>query len=254
MAITPNCPSCGAAANGFVFTRGGVPVDTSQGFVELGAFQCSDLAACSISQIGNIPNTPTTAGTYKLNFDQATETFSWVADTASAPVVSPIVTQLTGSFLLDPNEVNSFGQFGLGDETATVDVGNIGTPTFPQQSSGFSFPMDVTIDGLSVDYRQDAATVVDPWGFVIATGAPDLAGNPIALTYLLDDLNGVGAPAASRLEADTNVRRFGWTPDTAVTLAAGDVLFFGVAADPATNQGNNDRIDIVRGWVQVTPV
>jgi len=131
MAITPNCPSCGAAANGFVFTRGGVPVDTSQGFVELGAFQCSDLAACSISQIGNIPNTPTTAGT---------------------------------------------------------------------------------------------------------------------------DLNGVGAPAASRLEADTNVRRFGWTPDTAVTLAAGDVLFFGVAADPATNQGNNDRIDIVRGWVQVTPV
>lgn len=243
MALTPNCPSCGAAANNFIFLRNGVPVDTSNGTVNLDPFACSDLASCSISDLGNIPALPTDAGSYQLNYDQATNTFAWVASTA----LPSIDEQVYGSFILDPNEINSFGQFGVGDETANADMGNVGSTTFPQMSGGWIYSTDMTFERLMIDYRETTG-VANPWGFVLAHGTPPLDGGVIPMTYIIEDL-----PGTSRLNGDTTVRRFDFTPAAPVIIPAGDVIVFGVAADAATPQGDNDRIDVPRGFMRLTP-
>lgn len=246
MALTPNCPTCGSASSNFIFLRNGVPVDTSDGTVALDPFTCSDLAGCSLTDFDEIPAFPTTAGTYQLNYDQATNTFAWVLSSTNPPMVQAI----GGTFILDPGELNSWGQFGFGDETGNVDLGNVGATTLPQTAGGFTFPFDVLFDAIQLDYRENATDVADEWGFFLAHGTPPLDGSAIPITYLLDDLG----DGNSRLANDTQVRRFDFSPAGATVIPAGDLIVLGVQGGAALDQASNRRVEIPRGWFQVTPV
>lgn len=83
MALPNRCTNCDGGE--LVYLRNGVPVDTSDGTVELAALtDCSQLAGCSIVNIGDVPplpETPNLSLVYYLEWDPNTATFDWIGYT-----------------------------------------------------------------------------------------------------------------------------------------------------------------------------
>jgi len=120
MALTTKCPGCGSTT--LTFLRSGVPVDTTDGTVELDDFTCSDMESCSITTLGDVPDYPAAAGTYLLQYDQAAGTTSWVASSSLAgglpAAFSSEVTWADGP----GNAGNTAATYAVGGETTMVQI------------------------------------------------------------------------------------------------------------------------------------
>ena len=80
--------------------------------------------------------------------------------------VNTIFQQVSGQFLLDPNEFNAWGTTGFVDNSNTQDIGNVGAG-MTAQVGGLCYPMDVTLKRFYCWHRNSNGAAL-PWGWRIA--------------------------------------------------------------------------------------
>ena len=63
--------------------------------------------------------------------------------------------QFGGRFLLDPNEINTWGERGFVDEQLQRDAGNVGDTNLSRLVGGWSYPFPVLINRMTVYHRNN---------------------------------------------------------------------------------------------------
>ena len=107
--------------------------------------------------------------------------------------------QISGQFLLDPNEVNGWGVQGFVDNSNTVDWGNAtnsGASNIanlsPNTMGGFMFPFDVRLVAMEA-MHDNSNTSAEAWGWVILRQSFTYDTNTEVTSVLLDEIStGIG--------------------------------------------------------------
>lgn len=166
------------------------------------------------------------------------------------------VIRLAGQFLLDPNEVNGWGQIGWQDNTNSQDLGDVGATTFNRLTGGLIFPYDVKVKSFFVHhYNSNAAALA--WGWVMGTQTKTGGSNTVTTDFILDESSvrsGVnnGAGLRNYLNTTTQETSLDLSSDPNNLVEAGEVLFLGVGAPTAV--GTNYYVRVMSGYIEVERV
>lgn len=163
-----------------------------------------------------------------------------------------ITQQFSGRFLLDPNEVNGFGQGGFTDETLSRDLGNADAASLSRLGGGFMFPHDVNLKSFKAWHR-NSNNAAQAWGWVIAVLSKTDASNTQVTTYVVHETqenSNVGTRDYLNTQTQLTELDLSTLPNNAVS--AGDVICIGVAAPTANT--TNYYVEVMSGYVEVEPV
>lgn len=164
----------------------------------------------------------------------------------------PFIQQFSGRFLLDPNEVNGFGQGGFTDETLSRDLGNADATTLTRLSGGFMFPYDIRLDKFRVWHRNNNNSA-EAWGWVISKQAKTAGSNAVTTTFIVHEAqsNGNVGPR-NYLNTQNQFTDLDLSGLANNTLAAGEVLTIGVAAPTANT--TNYYVECMSGMISANRI
>lgn len=108
---------------------------------------------------------------------------------ASRPVKEGlIVRDVWGNFLMDPNEYNGWGDYGIIDVALTQKLGSIGDANLSQYCGGFSFPFDVRLVEMFIKHR-DTNSAAGQWGWAVASTTPaNDSSSSLPANWVLDEV------------------------------------------------------------------
>jgi len=162
--------------------------------------------------------------------------------------LQPMFFDFGGQFLLDPNEFNAWGSIGPHDNTNSQDLGNVGAA--PNRFlGGFHRPFAFKVMRLSLQFRENNNTIVDPWGFRMVRQVKNHNTTGSTSTDILAEVAANGG-VGPRSYANTNPQTADIDLSTAANneVAAGEVLGFGVEAPTAIT--TNRYIQVMSGFIE----
>lgn len=98
----------------------------------------------------------------------------------------PIFFELSGQWLLDPNEVNGWGQLGVHDNVNSQDLGNVGA-NLNRLAGGLMFPFDVRLKRMKAWHYNSNGSAL-PWGWVFFKQQKLEDDNDVTTTYIHDEV------------------------------------------------------------------
>lgn len=160
-----------------------------------------------------------------------------------------IIAPVSGSFLIDPAEINGFGSRGWNDEAYTIDLGDTGATSLARIFGGYIFPFDVKLKRFYAYHRNNSA-LVEAWGWVVASQTKDATTTTSSngsTTYIhlheVNDNGGVGPRNYGSTISNLTDISFD------VTIPAFDTL--GIAVDAPTAAAANYYVDIMSGFLEL---
>lgn len=144
--------------------------------------------------------------------------------------VDEFVFAMSGQYLFDPNERNTWGALGPYDLSNTQDIGNSGAATFIHTVGGLMFPHDMRVKEMRLRWRVSNANS-EPFGYLLAHVTPiNDSTATLTPTFVLDEVGDNGGVGP---RDPTSTRWFlnEWTFDH--VMPAGDLLTFGVESPTA---------------------
>ena len=154
--------------------------------------------------------------------------------------LQPILKDLGGQFLLDPNEFNGWGILGPFDNTNNQDLGNVGAVAVSRIAGGFVFPFDVRLVRFYAwHYNSNAAA--QAWGWRILRQEKNAASNVVTGVDILNEVSDNGG-AGPRDYASTITQLTDIDLSASATIPAGEVLVLGVEAPTANATNYYSRI------------
>ena len=160
--------------------------------------------------------------------------------------VAPFLYHLGGQFLLDPNEMNGWGQLGPIDNTNALDLGNVGAANTNRNAGGLVFPFDIKINRLYA-WHKDSNNSAEPWGWIMFAQQKNAGSNTVTTTYILDEVADNGGTGPRDYNNNNQLTDLSFT--TGNILPAGEVLVLGVAAPTAV--GTNYYVQIQSGFLEL---
>lgn len=165
----------------------------------------------------------------------------------NTPYIGRFHKNMSGSFLLDPNEFNGWGSRGVVDEANTQDLGNVGA-NMARTSGGYMFPQDVVILGFKA-WHYNSSSLAEAWGWRMSYGTKTADSNTQTTTNLWQECVGTGATAVAPRDYGNTTTRLtdeDWSANNWV-LPAGSVLTMGVEA-PTAN-ATNYYVNVMSGYL-----
>ena len=154
-----------------------------------------------------------------------------------------LVFPMHGQYLLDPNEINTWGLVGPYDRLNTQDAGNVGAASFSWAAGGLMFPFPVRVAKMRLAWRKNNVAA-HAFGFVLASFTPTASSASTTVDYILDEVGDNGG-VGPREPTSTTRQLSEWTFDHVVP--ADDVITFGVAAPTAAE--TNYYMQISAGYL-----
>jgi len=106
-------------------------------------------------------------------------------------LVREIPIQISGQFLLDPNETNTWGVIGFVDQSNTFDAGNADATSLSYNVGGLCFPFPVEVLSLTMVHRVNNSGA-NPFGFVLGYQTHTYGTNDSQETFIIHEVNGNG--------------------------------------------------------------
>jgi len=160
----------------------------------------------------------------------------------------PIIHQVGGQFLLDPNEINGWGVLGWIDNSNTQDLGNVGAANLTRIIGGLVFPFDVRIKRFFAKHYNSNGGAL-PWGWVVGRQRKNTPGNTTTTTFMLDESFDRGAGQFGLRDYGNNQNQ-----ESDITsfvddiIPSGEVIFLGVGAPTANT--TNQFVRILAGYLE----
>lgn len=165
--------------------------------------------------------------------------------------LTPVLFELGGQFLMDPNEFNGWGTIGPIDDTNNQDLGNVAAAV-SRTAGGLIYPFDVQpIRMFAWHYNSNNSAL--PWGWRIAVQEKNAASNTVTTTDMIRECVGTGATAVAPRDYGNTV-----TQQTDIDLSgvsvvpAGQVIVLGVESPTATT--TNYYVRVMAGYIQFARV
>lgn len=162
----------------------------------------------------------------------------------------PVIIQLGGQFLLDPNEVNGWGNIGRIDNSYTQDLGNVGAATMNRLAGGVLFPYGVKIVRMEAWHRNSNAAAL-PWGWVLARQSKTAGNNTVSTTFMLDESSvrsGIENGSGLRDYSNNSNQYTDFTTFTNDVIPAGETIVLGVGSPTAVT--TNYYVQVMSGFIQ----
>lgn len=166
------------------------------------------------------------------------------------------VFQVSGQWLMDPNEVNTWGLTGVYDPTNTQDVGNVGLTSVAWAHGGLMFPYDVRLVRFKAVHRiNNVDSEAFGWVLLHAEHIEDSTAARVA-TYLLDEVGDNGG-VGPRDYANTRPQIIDETASTTGPLSdevipAGRTISLGIASPTAI--ATNRYVQVLSGFLEIARV
>lgn len=160
-------------------------------------------------------------------------------------IESLIIEQLSGEFLLDPNEINSGTTQGAREERFTGDLGNVGATNLSRLTAGLVYPFDVKLVGFTA-HHANSSSGNNAWGFVFYAISRNDNSSIVSTTFLRDESfdRGEGHFGLRDYASTVNQSTFlGASDFVDVVIPAGDIVFVGVGAPTADTTNNYVRVN-----------
>ena len=177
------------------------------------------------------------AGTDKVYLERGG--IAGAEDLISVLKLVPIIQQLGGQFLLDPNEYNGWGTLGTFDNSNTQDLGNIGAAP-ARLAGGFSYPFDVKlVRFFAWHYNSNGGAL--PWGWRIVRQEKIASSSAVSFVNILDEVGANGGDGP-RDYGNTQTQKTDLNLSAVDTIPAGEVIVLGVESPTAITSNNYVRI------------
>lgn len=157
--------------------------------------------------------------------------------------------ELSGQFLLDPNEINGWGVLGPHDNTNSQDLGDVGAASLGRTSGGLMLPDPFRVLRIKSKIYVTNNNAL-PWGLVVFQQSWTPASNAQVTTYILDEVadNGGVGPRdygnTQNQEIDIDLSQL---PNNVVQ--PDDTLTIGVASPTAV--GTNYYVRFMAGYLEM---
>jgi len=162
------------------------------------------------------------------------------------PTIDPlIIEQVSGEFLLDPNEINSGTIQGTNDERLNGDLGNVGATNLTRTTAGYVFPFAVKLVGFTA-HHTNSAVGNNSWGWVFYSLSRTAGANTVSTTFLRDESFNRGDGFFGLRDYANNINQstfLGEADFVDTVIPAGDIVFVGVGAPTADTTNNYVRVN-----------
>jgi len=157
----------------------------------------------------------------------------------------PIIQQISGRWLLDPNEINGWGQHGMFDNTNSADLGNVGDLTPSRLAGGPVYPFDVRLKRFYAWHRNSNGAAL-PWGWLIFRQEKIIDTTAQSAVYILDETGDNGG-AGPRDYGNNNTQLTDIT-FTDVIIPAGELINLSVTSPTAV--ATNYYAEVMSGYLE----
>jgi len=162
-----------------------------------------------------------------------------------------IIFQVSGQWLLDPNEQNGWGVIGVYDNTNSQDLGNVGAE-INRLAGGISFPFDVRIDRLQL-WHQNSNNSAQAWGWVMTRQQKVAGSNTRTNTVVFDEVaDNAGVAPRNYLSTANQLTDIDTSELPNNVLPAGHILNLAIAAPTAVTTNYYARV--MSGFLELTRV
>ena len=168
-------------------------------------------------------------------------------DIGDLVVGQDVVFPLGGQWLLDPNELNGWGQIGPYDDTNAQDLGNVGANP-NRLSGGLCFPWDVELVRMFAWHRNSNGDV-QPWGWRLIKQQKTAGSNTVVSTNIIRETGGDLRDYDNNQNQQTDID---FTSNPERSLTAGQVLCLGVEAPTAVS--SNRYVQVMSGYLHLRRV
>jgi hypothetical protein len=159
---------------------------------------------------------------------------------------APILQELGGNFLLDPNEFNGWSTNGPTGDRFQNDLGDVGAAPI-RTAGGFCFPFDVKLTRLYA-WHMNSNVAVQAWGFRVFYQTKVDGSNAVTNQDLINQVAGNGGVGPNNYGNTDNQLTDIDTSGSAITIPAGSIVGFGVEAPTAP--GTNYFVRIMGGYMR----
>jgi len=157
------------------------------------------------------------------------------------------VVDISGQFLLDPNEINGWGAIGMHDNTNSQDLGNVNAANWVRTSGGFRRPYDIQLLSLEADtYNTNAAA--HAWGWAMARQLKTGGSNTVSTTMIINEAIDNGGAGLRDYGNNQNQKTLiDLSANANALVPAGEIVVLGVAAPTAGT--TNYYVRVMSGFI-----
>lgn len=165
------------------------------------------------------------------------------------PELLEFTENVSGSFLLDPNEICGWGVRGPVDDALTTDLGNSQATNPARTAGGYMYPFDVKVKAFRAFHRNSNA-VAEAWGWVIFSqnkaATTSSGSNTRTSTIWLNEVTDNAGVGPRNYLNNTNQLTDIDLTSLNIVVPAGDIL--GIGVDAPTANDTNYYVDVMAGY------